>query len=68
MTRDRMLRLKQVGDRFGVGTQTIYNWINAGNTFDPAKIKYTPGGHMRILESEVNKVIANSPSIEDSLI
>ena len=67
MIRDRMLPLRLVGDRFGVGRGTIYRWINAGNVFDPNNIKFTPGGHMRILESEVNKVIANSPSIEDSL-
>lgn len=68
MTRDRMLRLSQVGVRFSVGTQTIYNWIKKGDVFDQTKIKYTPGGHMRILESEVDKVINNSPSLEDSLL
>ena len=68
MSRDRMLQLTQVGDRFGVGRGTIYRWIKAGNVFDIKNIKLTPGGHMRILESEVNKVIADSPSIEDSLL
>jgi predicted DNA-binding transcriptional regulator AlpA len=68
MSRDRMLPLRQVGDRFGVGRGTIYRWIKAGNVFDSNNIKFTPGGHMRILESEVNKVIVNSPSIEDSLL
>jgi predicted site-specific integrase-resolvase len=53
---------------FGVGRQAIYNWIKAGDVFDPAKIKYTPGGHMRILESEVNRIILNSPSVEDSFL
>ena len=68
MIKDRMLQLNQVGNKFGVGRGTIYRWIKAGNVFDADKIKFTPGGHMRILESEVNKVIANSPSLEDSLI
>ena len=67
MSRERMLQLNQVGERFGVGRGTVYRWIKAGNVFDTDKIKFTPGGHMRILESEVNKVIANSPSLEDSL-
>jgi predicted DNA-binding transcriptional regulator AlpA len=67
MIKDRMLQLNQVGDRFGVGRDTIYRWIRAGNVFDANNIKLTPGGHMRILESEVNRVISNSPSIEDSL-
>ena len=68
MIKDRMLQLNQVGNRFGVGRGTIYRWIKAGNVFDTDKVKFTPGGHMRILESEVNKVIANSPSLEDSLL
>ena len=68
MSRERMLQLQQVGDRFGVGRGTIYRWIKAGNVFDANNIKFTPGGHMRILESEVNKVISNSPSMVDSLL
>lgn len=68
MIKDRMLQLNQVGNRFGVGRGTIYRWIKAGNVFDITKVKFTPGGHMRILESEVNKVIANSPSLEDSFL
>jgi len=68
MIKERMLQIEQVGARFGVGRQAIYNWIKAGNVFDPSKIRYTPGGHMRILESEVNRVILNSKSIEDSLL
>jgi predicted DNA-binding transcriptional regulator AlpA len=66
MTKDRMLQLTQVGNKFSVGRGTIYRWIKAGNVFDPAKIKFTPGGHMRILESEVNRVIAAAPTLEDS--
>jgi excisionase family DNA binding protein len=65
MTRERMLKLSEVAKRFSVGRGTIYRWIDAGDVFDATKIKYNPGGHMRILESEVNKVINNSPSIED---
>ena len=65
MSRERMLKLTEVGERFGVQRATIYKWIKAGNVFDTNNIKLTPGGHMRILESEVNSVILKSPSIED---
>jgi predicted DNA-binding transcriptional regulator AlpA len=65
MTRDRMLKLDEVAKRFSVGRGAIYRWIDSGNVFDSTKIKYNPGGHMRILESEVIRVINNSPSIED---
>jgi predicted DNA-binding transcriptional regulator AlpA len=68
MIKDRMLQLSQVGKRFSVGRGTIYRWIKAGNVFNPEKIKFTPGGHMRILESEVNEVIKNSPSLEDTFL
>jgi predicted DNA-binding transcriptional regulator AlpA len=68
MIKDRMLQINQVAIRFGVGRQAVYNWIRAGKTFDPSKIKLTPGGNMRILESEVNRVIADSPTLKDSLL
>ena len=62
-----MLKLTEVAARFGVQKDTIYKWIKSGDVFDSSNVKLTPGGHMRILESEVNSVILKSPSIEDCL-
>lgn len=67
MSRERMLQIDEVGNRFSVKRGTIYRWIKTGNVFNADNIRLTPGGHMRILESEVNKVIANSPTMEDCL-
>ena len=67
MSRERMLQIDEVGNRFSVKRGTIYRWIKEGDVFNADKIKYTPGGHMRILESEVNRVILNSPSMNDCL-
>ena len=64
MTKDRLLPLGIVGERFGVGRRTIYRWIQNGDVFDSSKIKKLPGG-MRVLESEVTRAIENLPSIDD---
>ena len=48
-----MLTFKQIKEQFNISRNTVKAWIKAGLI---QEIK-TPGGHYRVLESDVRKVL-----------
>lgn len=48
---NKLLKIEEVAEFYRVSRQTVYNWINKGTI----KTVKTPGGEIRILESELKK-------------
>lgn len=53
---DNLLRPKEAAKVLGVTTQSLANWERSGKIF----VKRTPGGHRRIPESEVRRLLGGS--------
>ncbi|MCK5506583.1 MAG: helix-turn-helix domain-containing protein [Thermodesulfovibrionia bacterium] len=56
MQEEKKMRVAHVARRLDVSDKTIYRWIDEGIVFNADKIKRL-NGNIRILESEVNRVL-----------
>ncbi|ASD80061.1 AlpA family transcriptional regulator [Burkholderia gladioli pv. gladioli] len=54
----RLIRLREVRARVGLGASTVYRYLAAGNFPKPVEIG---GGRVAWLESEIDAWIANRP-------
>jgi len=57
MVREKLLRPKEAAEALGVSTQSIVNWSHNGKI----KVLRTPGGHRRVPESEVDRLLSSVP-------
>lgn len=60
---DLLLTSAEVAAMFRVRRKTVSNWAAAGKI--PAL--YTPGGHIRIRESDARYALENPPSTQEEL-
>ena len=50
---EKLYKITEVAQYFKVSKQTVHNWIQAGKL----KTSATPGGELRVLESEIQNIV-----------